>query len=164
MKTLILMRHSRAESPGRFADHERPLTQAGVKLAQRTAAELDIPSIDRILASSARRTQETALQFCQQFDLGPPESLQSLYNAPASAYAPAIADSLLESDRCVVVIGHNPGIADLICEWGRFAIPVSPATAVVFQVEGEWSQFAQPTRPNLQVQKVLIEGVEATAA
>jgi phosphohistidine phosphatase len=102
---LILWRHAEAvESADAAGDLERPLTLRGERQAARMAAWLNqqLPATTRILASPARRTQQTALALERKFRTVP-------------ALAPdASVTALLEAARWpdakepVLVIGHQP--------------------------------------------------------
>ena len=117
MKTVILMRHSHASSENpAFSDHDRPLTPSGKQLAEATAKVLAKHARpDRILCSTATRTQETAEILVQHFEAPPvPEAIESLYFSPAGEYLRLAAKELKEEDETVLFVGHNPGIANLI--------------------------------------------------
>jgi phosphohistidine phosphatase len=102
---LILWRHAEAvESGTELDDLERPLTARGERQAIRMAAWLNqhLPATTRVLASPARRTQQTAVALERKFRTVP-------------ALAPdASVTALLEAARWpdakepVLVIGHQP--------------------------------------------------------
>lgn len=69
---------------------------------------------DRILSSTARRAYETA-QIVAQYS-GYDRKIQfieDLYHAPPASYLKVLAKLPDELD-CVMVIGHNPGLEELI--------------------------------------------------
>lgn len=108
-KRLILMRHAKSswDDPWRD-DHARPLNNRG----RRSAAALGdwlrskgyVP--DAVLSSDSRRTRETFAGL--GLDLTP-DFLPGLYHAEAEAMLDVLRDA---TGRCVLMIGHNPGIAD----------------------------------------------------
>ena len=68
----------------------------------------------RILASSARRTEQTARILLEHLQL-PREALQlldSLYNADAATLRAALQSGAAEGSP-VLVVAHNPGISEL---------------------------------------------------
>ncbi|UHJ64118.1 SixA phosphatase family protein [Melaminivora jejuensis] len=105
MMDLILWRHAEAQDPqGSQEDLERPLTQRGEKQAARMAAWLDrqLPDGLRVLASPARRTEQTARVLGRKVKLraellpgGSPEELLELVQWPRARGA-------------VLVVGHQP--------------------------------------------------------
>ena len=71
---LILWRHAEAEEGSdTLADLDRSLTPRGVKQAQRMAQWLDrhLPDSTRVLASPARRTEQTARALERKFRFSP---------------------------------------------------------------------------------------------
>ncbi len=111
--TLILMRHAKSDwDDPRLADHDRPLNKRG-----RASAPLigdwiaaHAPAPDCALISTAVRTRETWDGVAPKL---PPVAevrfLPALYHA-----APATMLKALQSatGTCVLMIGHNPGIAE----------------------------------------------------
>ena len=141
VRNLILLRHAKSDwSDPALADHDRPLARRGRKAARRIAADLArwAPVPDIILCSTSRRTVETA-------DLVAPdgvrrELLRSLYHAGPDAILETLKH-LPGSVRTAMVIGHNPGMEDLVTAstgdlpWDRF-----PTCAYgLFGMTADWS-------------------------
>ena len=59
--------------------------------------------------------------------------LDELYLAPAKKFEKAICDYPLEDETSVLVVGHNPGIAGLICDWADQSLSVPTSTVAVFE-------------------------------
>lgn len=105
---LILMRHAKSSWDSPFGeDHQRPLNGRG----QRSALTLGhwlrendyIP--DEIFCSSSTRTRET----CTRLKLTTePAFLDELYHASASKMLSILKGAV---GNCVLMVGHNPGIA-----------------------------------------------------
>ena len=105
MMDLILWRHAEAENaPDGGEDLERPLTHRGEKQAARMAVWLDrqLPDGLRVLASPARRTEQTARALGRKIKLraellpgGSPDELLELVQWPRARGA-------------VLVVGHQP--------------------------------------------------------
>lgn len=108
---LILWRHAEAEEPAEGGnDLERALTARGEKQASRMAAWLDrqLPEGARVLASPARRTEQTALALGRKYKLrdelrpdGTPEQLLELVQWPSSRLP-------------ILVVGHQPVLGQTI--------------------------------------------------
>lgn len=116
MKTLYLVRHAKSshDEPG-LADHERPLSQHGRRaaaaigryLAEKRAA----PGL--VLCSTAARARETVRRAMDEWRIDAPvEELRSLYLAAPEALLAEIR-ALDDSLETVVLVGHNPGMAEL---------------------------------------------------
>jgi phosphohistidine phosphatase len=120
---LLLLRHAKSSwSDPDLDDHDRPLNRRGERAAQRMGAYLAEqqarPALG--LCSSALRTVQTLERVVAELSEEPERSIESgLYLASA--------DTLLERIRNVgsqhaeiLVIGHNPGIAELaVCLAGE---------------------------------------------
>ncbi len=101
---LILWRHAEAVESGVDDDLDRPLTPRGERQAKRMAAWLNqhLPATTRVLASPARRTQQTAQALERKF-----RTLPAL--APdASVTALLEAARWPDAKEAVLVIGHQP--------------------------------------------------------
>jgi phosphohistidine phosphatase len=102
---LILWRHAEAvEHDADVPDLERPLTARGERQAARMAAWLNrqLPATTRVLASPAKRTQQTA------------QALERKFRTVAAIAPDATAQAVLDAARWptakepVLVIGHQP--------------------------------------------------------
>lgn len=112
-RTLILMRHAKSDwgQPG-LADHDRPLNARGAGDAPAMGAWLRAEGYvpDEVLCSTATRTRQTLA------GLGltaPTQFIPALYHADP--------DSMLDvlhraTGQCVLMVGHNPGIAAFAAE------------------------------------------------
>jgi phosphohistidine phosphatase len=116
-KTLILVRHSKAENrDGSVNDFNRALTAEGKSDSLRMADHLKKKGIspDLIITSSSARAYETAMMFANTFST----SEKNIYSTRKLYYCSAktILDQLFglkETINCVMVVAHNPGISDL---------------------------------------------------
>ncbi|MFZ5502686.1 MAG: phosphohistidine phosphatase SixA [Pseudomonadota bacterium] len=104
---LILWRH--AEARDSSPDLERELTGKGHKQAEKMAAFLSVrlPEDVRVLASPARRTQQTARALTKHYVTEP-------VLAPGAS-AQAILDAIAwpDADGCVLVVGHQPSLGQV---------------------------------------------------
>jgi phosphohistidine phosphatase len=117
MRQLLLVRHGEAEpAPHGGSDAERALTangRADVQAAADAIAQARL-NIERVLVSTARRTLETAAILDDQLHfIRPPEQQDKLYLASPSGIL-QLLEHCPASCRTVVVIGHNPGLSELI--------------------------------------------------
>jgi len=104
---LILWRHADAENS--IPDRDRKLTPEGRERAERVAKWLTgrLPGTYRVLASPARRAQETAAALTGGF-----ETLDSLaVGASAEAVLEAAGWSK-GGDELVIVVGHQPTLGE----------------------------------------------------
>ena len=144
MKTLILMRHSHAVSNNpAYSDFDRPLTNEGRSLAKQTANLMKEWNLDRIVCSSAARTIEPAEEIAaSQAAADKLTDSTQLYLASPNDYVSAACDLATPNSKVVLIVGHNPGIASLICKWADDYLPIPPATFAVFQLAiTDWQQL-----------------------
>jgi phosphohistidine phosphatase len=145
MKTLMLMRHSHAVSNNpAFTDHERPLTNAGRKLAQHTGELLKADGFvpDHVLCSSAARTVETAnLVVSATGSEAAAVVTDRFYLARPQAYAPIISQTS-NQHSVVLAVGHNPAMASLVNTWADEYLSFTPASVAVFSLDiDDWSEL-----------------------
>lgn len=116
VKTIYLLRHAKSswKDPS-LGDFDRPLNKRGRTAAKAMAKELQRSGIapDVILCSSARRTQETLLYLLKRL----PERIRvdctdALYLASPKDMLERLK-ALPSSVNSVMLIGHNPGLAEL---------------------------------------------------
>jgi phosphohistidine phosphatase len=117
MKTLLVMRHAKSswKNPS-LDDHDRPLKKRGRRAAPRMGklllAENLVP--DKMLCSTAVRTVETARLVAEACGYhGPIQSLRELYLAAPESYVDAL-QQIGEAPGRVLLIGHNPGLEQLV--------------------------------------------------
>ncbi|MEP3477947.1 MAG: histidine phosphatase family protein [Fuerstiella sp.] len=134
------MRHSHAVSDNpAYIDEERPLTDNGIHLIRQTSTHIKPWPVQKILASSAIRTQQTAKHVLPTFaQVDKVDVLDELYLATVEQYVHSLKQ--LDADiHCAMLIGHNPGIANLIANWSGRHLSVSPCTVAVFRLPiDEW--------------------------
>lgn len=117
MKTLLLLRHAKSswQDPG-LEDHDRPLNPRGLRDAPRMGQLLRDRDLlpDLILCSSARRAQETAERVLESsgYD-GELQIRRDLYHAGPATCLEVLGD-LPEEIECVLLIGHNPGLEEVL--------------------------------------------------
>ena len=117
MRLLLLLRHAKAaRGSADGEDHSRPLNERGHAAAQTVGQWLaGRPTIlpQLVLASTARRTQETLAGIVAQWPVQPQSRAErALYLAAPQAILGCIAKTPNNIER-VMVIGHNPGIHEL---------------------------------------------------
>ena len=151
MKQLVLMRHAKSDrsDPGAI-DHERPLNARGRNAAPVMAEWLLGRGVapDVALVSSSVRTMETFDRLRRVMTEVPrPTVLRSLYLADATSMLDEIRRQP-ESAASVLLIGHEPGLGDLVRllaaptmpDHCRAALERFPTAAVaVFEVPGSWA-------------------------
>ncbi|WP_394788457.1 phosphohistidine phosphatase SixA [Rhodoferax sp.] len=121
---LVLWRHAEAEEgDDTLDDLQRSLTPRGMKQAHRMAQWLDrhLPESTRVLASPARRTEQTVQALGRRFKLRPEL-------APGCTAEQLLAAAQWpESKAAVLVVGHQPVLGQTIAQllgMGSVELPV----------------------------------------
>ena len=119
MRYLTLLRHAHA-APADISqsDFDRPLDAQGLAqlpMVERRLAGLAAPAADFMLVSSAQRTRETAAGLAASISPGDEAIVHTreAYLATAQSLC-ALLRGAPQDARHVVLVGHNPGISDLI--------------------------------------------------
>ena len=117
MKSILILRHAKSswKHPER-SDYDRPLNKRGKEAAPRMGQLLRDKNLvpDAILSSTARRTADTARLAAEAAGFeGEIRYLRSLYLAGPEEYLDALR-TLPETVSTAMVVGHNPGMEDLL--------------------------------------------------
>ncbi|MEL5956455.1 histidine phosphatase family protein [Streptomyces sp. CLV115] len=153
---LIVLRHAKSARPDGVPDHQRPLAGRGRRDAPAAGRWLReahcVP--DLVICSTARRTRQTWDLVAAQLDASPEVVFEPrVYEASASALAAVVRD-VPERRRTVLLIGHQPGVQDLVLSLvgggddevlarARAKFPTSAVAVLV--VPSAWAQLAPGT-------------------
>ena len=129
-RTLHVLRHAKSRWDQPVTDHERGLAPRGNRALVQLSAYLADEGIrpDLVLTSTARRALET-LEGVQEA-LGDPEvqALDRLYGASATEIV-ALVRATDPAHHRVLVVGHNPGLHDLVVRLARSGRELDDAIA-----------------------------------
>lgn len=146
MKTLILIRHAKAESGrGNLEDIDRPLSPLGRRDAAILAdqlRDLAIAPPDLLVSSPAVRARATAEIFAGELSL-PVREDSRIYEAGSSDLFDVV-HSLKSRSNTAVLVGHNPGLQQFLCELDGHHFLNFPActVAVVRLSVGSWRRVS----------------------
>lgn len=144
-RRLLLIRHAHARDGHAEGDRARELSGRGRDAARALGDWLRARDLlpERLLISPAVRTRQTARLLSEP---EPPtiESVDALYLAGPRALAACIASCDPEV-QTLGIVAHNPGIWEFAASRaersGTIVEGYSPATCVVFEFAGAWSDF-----------------------
>ena len=149
MKTLLILRHAKSSWKEKtLADHDRPLNKRGQKDAPRMGwliAEKNLLP-DAVLSSTALRAQTTAEVAMEEADFrGVIEFPPGLYLAPPENYIHAL-NEVEDSANRVLVVGHNPGLEELLAQLTDQAehLPTAALAEVELPIE-HWQDLKRTT-------------------
>jgi len=151
MKTLFVLRHSKAEQPTGQSDHDRRLTDRGKSDAKSLGtAMLDFENRpDAVLCSTAKRAKKTAKRVIEFANLNvEPKFLADLYLATAGKIEQLIQQHG-QGER-LLIVGHNPGFEQLLGHLrGEFAsLPTTGLAQLTLEINS-WSEFAVSNKGTL---------------
>lgn len=117
MKTLFLLRHAKSSwKDGDLSDHDRPLNKRGKSDAPRMGELMVKEELhpDLIISSSAKRTRKTTELLVEKAGFDPEIMYErDLYAAWPDAYIETL-NVLPDQYERVMVVGHNPGLEELL--------------------------------------------------
>ena len=150
MKTLLLLRH--AESSGTEAgqsDFARPLNERGREAAPAIGRFLGRQRVkpDLILCSPAERARETATLVIDAAGLTSSKLRDDarIYEA-ATATLFEVVSQIEEGAREVLIVGHNPGISELLARLTGEERPIRTASLVCISLDIEkWREVREQT-------------------
>lgn len=159
LRHIVVIRHAKSSwDDTSVADHDRPLSKRGRNALPRLCNHIEGLELrpDLVMCSSSRRTRETLAGIRAAFGRkARVESDSSLYAASAEQLVTEL-QGLDDQVTTVVLIAHNPGVADLVdllasaSATGEAAIDTFPTAAVaVLSVAGPWSAL-QPACASLE--------------
>lgn len=154
MKTLLLLRHAKSSwKDDSLDDHDRPLNDRGKqeapKMGQLLLDEHLLPDI--ILSSDAKRCRRTIEKVCEAAGYRGETILTSeLYLANPASYLKALS-RLPENVSRVLVVGHNPGMEQLLELLTERYEPMTTAALARIDLASldRWSDIDASTRGEL---------------
>ena len=156
-RQLLVLRHGKSSWADAFTDDwERPLTERGERDAVRVGEFLRRQGLvpDLIVSSDAVRAQSTAQRAADASGYSGTITLSSLlYHATPAAITGVINGVINGAPNAVhrlMIVGHNPGLEDLVSQLTRQQIGLSTATLVHIELPVEhWHDAGAATAGSL---------------
>ena len=147
MKTLIILRHGKAElyTIG-LEDYDRALTSRGVRNASEMGKYIlkKEGTPDFVLSSSANRAYQTAVLASQGLNFPVKEITadETLYLVSEYRLVKALSELPATVNYCLLV-GHNPGLTDMVNYFGVRLDNLPTASAVCFTFQADnWENIS----------------------
>lgn len=145
-KTLILLRHGKSDWTGSEPDHERGLTRRGRRQAAEAGAWLaENAAPDLAVVSSARRAQLTWEVAAAELPTTPPVRTEGELYGASAPHLLEVVRGLPEETGAVVLVGHNPGLEDLVELLSGEVVRMTTSALAVLDVEDGWAAVAGGT-------------------
>lgn len=122
MKRLAVLRHAKSSWDDReLDDFNRPLNDRGWRSARRMGREFRDRGLhfDFVLASTAARVRETIDGVQEKYDFGAPIRFEQDIYLAATHTLLSLVRALPESVQAPLLVGHNPGLEQLVVELTR---------------------------------------------
>lgn len=122
-----------------MSDQDRPLNARGKQDAPRIGQLVSDQGLqpDILLCSTAKRARSTAKRVVEGGGLAcSPQLLDELYLAPAETYIEILRQQPAEGN-CVMFIGHNPGLEELVLLLTGTCLTLPTATLVQIEFDIE---------------------------
>jgi len=153
MKTLVLMRHAKSDWGAQYdSDFQRPLNARGLRDAPVMAAFLAQHNLlpEMVVTSPAQRARATA-DYVVREDMFLGELIEDnrIYLASATMLLDVIHD-LPEASERIMLVGHNPGMEDLIAALGGGAVRMPTAAIASLRLYADTWADVQPGDAHLQ--------------
>jgi phosphohistidine phosphatase len=154
MKTLLVLRHAKSSwHDATLDDHERPLNDRGRRDAPRMGDLLVDEQLvpDLILSSDAARARLTAEGVATTAGMSERVRLdRRLYLAGPAGACAVLREVADEHAQSVVIVGHNPGLEELIAALSGESedLPTAALAAIVLPIE-RWRDLDLSTRGTL---------------
>jgi phosphohistidine phosphatase len=144
-RTLVLLRHAKSDWSGGEPDAARPLAKRGRRQAPEAggwlAAHLD--GIDLAVVSTATRARSTWDLVAGELEEPPPVRFDERVYAASDRELHDVVRGLPEDVRTVVLVGHNPGLEDLVLRLTGEWAPLPTSAVAVLDVRGPWSTLRE---------------------
>jgi phosphohistidine phosphatase len=147
MKKLLLVRHAKAVHDTAYSDFERPLKHSGrqdaITMAERIHSESIIPQL--IVTSPSLRTAATADIITEHLALPKSREDAKIYDAGQQTLLDIVA-GFPEEHNFIGLVGHNPGINQLLEYYTGDSREMSPGSAamIIFEVD-QWQMISYDT-------------------
>lgn len=115
MKKLYILRHAEPDRSEEYDDFDCPLSKRGVVDVKHLATMLKIANvtIDKVVASAAKRTSETAYLVAGDLDCKDVICTKKLYSANLVKIA-AVTRGIDDTVNSLLIVAHNPGVTEFV--------------------------------------------------
>jgi phosphohistidine phosphatase len=139
--TLVLIRHGKSDWSGGLADIDRPLARRGRRQAPEAGHWLAATiALDLAVVSPAARTVATWDLVAAGLRERPEVRYDERVYAASGSQLLAIVRELPEAAATAALVGHNPGLEDLLSQLTGERRPMPTSAIAVVDLEGPWAE------------------------
>jgi phosphohistidine phosphatase len=139
--TLILLRHGKSDWAGEEPDHLRPLASRGRRQAPEAGRWLadHVGMVELAVVSPAERTRETWRLAAAELAVPPPVREDDRLYAASAGSLLGVVRELPNRVATVVLVGHNPGVEELVASLAGRWVPMPTSALAVIDLADPWS-------------------------
>jgi phosphohistidine phosphatase len=139
--TLVVLRHGKSDWSGGKPDLDRPLADRGRRQVPRAGRWLAtrLPRIDLAVVSPAARARATWELVAAELDTPPEVTVDERVYAASGDALVRLVRGWPDDLHHVVLVGHNPGLEDLVETFARRWVPLPTSALAVLEISGPWS-------------------------
>ncbi|MHA6618514.1 SixA phosphatase family protein [Pseudonocardia sp. DLS-67] len=141
---LVVVRHAKSAWPDDVPDPDRPLNARGRRDAPAAGRWIRerVGRLDAVVCSPATRTRQTWRLISAELDEPPsPVVDDRVYAAPVETLLAVVAE-LPDDVGVALLLGHNPGVAELVAALTGEEPEMKTAAIAVVDLGGSWADAA----------------------
>lgn len=140
-RTLVVIRHAKSDWGQGLPDDERPLNARGRREAPLIGRWLadNVAGIDLVVCSTATRARHTWRLAKDALDSAPTVRYDERVYAAGPQELMSVLDELAEDISTAALVGHNPGLAELVETITGETLELRTSTIVVAGWSGTWA-------------------------
>lgn len=140
-RTLVLLRHAKSDWSGNGVDIARPLAKRGRRQAPETGRWMNanLDRLDLALVSPAERARSTWHLVAAQLDAPPRSHIDDRLYAASVEDLLEVVRELPDQVHRAVLVGHNPGMEDLVLHLTGEWVPLPTSAIASITVPGPWA-------------------------
>jgi phosphohistidine phosphatase len=137
-RTLVLLRHGKSDWSGDEPDVRRPLAKRGRRQVPEAGRWLatGVGAVDLAVVSPAERARETWQLVADELADPPPVRIEERVYAASDSELLDIVRDLPDEASTVVLVGHNPGMEDLVEVLTGQWVPMPTSALAIIELSG----------------------------
>jgi phosphohistidine phosphatase len=149
-RRLVVVRHAKSAWPDDVPDAQRPLNKRGRRDAPAAGRWLRdrVGHVDAAVCSPATRTRQTWELIAAELDGAPDPAFDERVYAATVGTLLAVVRGISDDVGSALVVGHNPGVADLVAMLADEELEMKTSAIAVLGLTDSWAD-AQPGRATL---------------
>jgi phosphohistidine phosphatase len=143
-RRLVVVRHAKSAWPDDVPDPQRPLNSRGRRDAPAAGRWIRdrLGQVDAVVCSPATRTRQTWALIASELDEPPAPVFDDRVYAASVETLLAVVRGISDDLGSALVVGHNPGVADLVFSLAGEHVEMKTSAIAVLGLTGSWADAA----------------------